>query len=224
MAKRAIGYIRVSTAEQALAGVSLEAQRARIEAWCQANDCELVAVHMDAGISGSSMDHRHGLLEALAATRRGTVLVVYSLSRLARSTRDTLVIADRLDRAGADLASLSERLDTTGAAGKMMFRMLAVLAEFERDVIAERTATAMRHKQALGEYIGGGAPFGHRLLEGALVTDDGEQAVIQQARELRTSGLSLRGIAGELDRRGFRSRTAKPFAPVQVARMVAVSA
>lgn len=55
---KAVGYIRVSTEQQAGEGVSLEAQKAKIEAWCLANDCELVGVHVDAGISGKSMEKR----------------------------------------------------------------------------------------------------------------------------------------------------------------------
>jgi site-specific DNA recombinase len=67
------------------------------------------------------------------------ILFVYSLSRLARSTKGTLAIPDRLQKADADLVSLSEKLDTNSAAGKMVFRMLAVLEEFESDQISERT-------------------------------------------------------------------------------------
>ena len=92
---KAIGYIRVSTEQQAGEGVSLEAQRAKIEAWCLANDCELAEVFVDAGISGKSMKKRQGLQKALASAGKGMALVVYSLSRLARSTKDTLAISER---------------------------------------------------------------------------------------------------------------------------------
>ena len=126
--KQAIGYIRVSTERQADEGVSLDAQKAKITAWCAANDYELVDVQVDAGISGKSMGKRQGLQRALSSIKRDMALVVYSLSRLARSTKDTIAISEQLNKDGADLVSLSEKIDTTGAAGKMMFRMLAVLA------------------------------------------------------------------------------------------------
>ena len=161
---RAIGYVRVSTAEQAAEGVSLAAQRARIAAWARANDAELVDVFTDAGLSGGRADNRPGLQAALDRACSGqAALVVYSLSRLARSTRDAITISERLDTAGADLVSLSEKIDTTTAAGKMVFRMLAVLAEFERDQISERTTAAMQHKKARREYTGGEAPYGWRV-------------------------------------------------------------
>ena len=81
---------------------------------------------VDRGLSGGRCDNRPALKEALKAVCRGDSLVVYSLSRLARSTRDTLMIAETLERKGADLVSLSERIDTTSSTGKMVFRMLAV--------------------------------------------------------------------------------------------------
>ena len=86
--KTAIGYIRVSTEQQADEGISLEAQKAKIAAWCEINDYQLAQVYVDAGISGKSMDKRTGLQDALAATKKDNALVVYSLSRLARSTKD----------------------------------------------------------------------------------------------------------------------------------------
>ena len=222
MAQAAIGYIRVSTEGQAADGVSLDAQRAKIEAWAVLNDYDLAAVHVDAGISGKSALNRPGLQAALADCRSGSALVVYSLSRLARSTKDTIEISDLLAKSGADLVSLSEKIDTTSAAGKMVFRMLAVLAEFERDQISERTTTAMQFKKTKGELVGA-IPYGHDLADdGVRLLDNAEeQAAIAQARELKASGLSLRKIAVELQRRGFVSRAGTMFQPGQIQRMVA---
>ncbi|MEP3479987.1 MAG: recombinase family protein [Fuerstiella sp.] len=184
--------MRVSTVGQADDGVSLDAQRAKIEAWCLCNDIELAEVFVDAGLSGSKAHNRPGLQSALSAVKEtGGVLVVYSLSRLARSTRDTIEISDQLDRIGCDLASISEKIDTTSAAGKMVFRMLAVMAEFERDQISERTRVALAHKKAQGERVGR-IPFGHDLHEDGktLLENEAEQAVIEQVKALRGQGLS----------------------------------
>ena len=218
----AIGYIRVSTEGQAQDGVSLDMQRAKIEAWAMLNDYELTAVHVDAGISGKSADNRPGLQAALNDCRKGSALVVYSLSRLARSTKDTIEISERLTKAGADLVSLSEKIDTTSAAGKMVFRMLAVLAEFERDQISERTASAMQHKKGKGELVGA-VPYGFDLAADGvnLILNVGEQDVIQQARDLHTGGMSLRKVAAELQRRGFSARNGGLFQATQIQRMVA---
>jgi len=220
--RRAIGYIRVSTADQADHGVSLDAQEGRVRDWCSVNGYDLGSVFVDRGLSGGRADNRPALQDALAATRRGDALVVYSLSRLARSTKDTLEIADALENRGADLVSLSEKIDTTSAAGRMIFRLLAVLAEFERDVISERTSMAMRHMQSTGRFIGGRAPFGFTLLEnGHLQAVPEEQEVIDRARTLHTtSGMSLRKIASVLGQEGRISRTGRGYAPEQVRRML----
>jgi site-specific DNA recombinase len=204
-----VGYVRVSTVDQASEGVSLEAQRARIETWCGVNGATLAGrIHVDAGISGKRSDNRPELLAALdEVCGLGGVLVVYSLSRLARSTRDTLAIAERLERAGADLVSLSEKIDTTSAAGKMIFRVLAVLAEFERDVIAERTTGAMRYKKSKGERVGQ-IPYGKTLADDGrtLLDAPAELEALTLIRTARDDGRSLRRIAQLLTDHGIPTK------------------
>jgi DNA invertase Pin-like site-specific DNA recombinase len=136
--------------------------------------------------------------------------VVYSLSRLARSVRDTLCIADRLDSCGADLVSLSESIDTTSAAGKMVFRMLAVLSEFERDLVVERVTMALAHKRSQGERIGE-MPFGYRVgADGThLEADETEQATLVRLRKLRARGFSVRRIADAPNREGVPARAGR---------------
>lgn len=208
----AYGYIRVSTAGQAEDGVSIDAQRRRIDAWCDANGYRLVDAFTDAGISGKRADNRVGLQEALEAVcqTRGGALLVYSLSRLARSTRDAIAIAERLDKAGADLVSLSERIDTTSAAGKMVFRMLAVLAEFERDLVSERTKAALAHKRSNGQRVGS-IPYGYDLADDGttLIENQAEQAVIGDIRAMRKQGKKLKQIAVELTHRGIPTKTGR---------------
>lgn len=207
---KTVGYARVSTDGQAQDGVSLDAQRARIEAWSLANGYELSTVHVDAGLSGGRADNRPALQAALAeACRQKAVLVVYSLSRLARSTTDAIAISERLAKSGADLASLSERIDTTSASGKMVFRMLAVLAEFERDQVSERTKTALAHLRHQGKRISGRIPFGYSLAANGvdLVPHPNEQDAIRLMQELRLQGCSLREIAAALTQRGIPTKT-----------------
>jgi DNA invertase Pin-like site-specific DNA recombinase len=199
---KAIGYIRVSTTEQASEGVSLEAQRAKIAAWAVANDYELVAIHEDAGITGTSMEKRAGLQAAIAATGKGMALVAYSISRLARSTADMLQIASGLEKKGADLVSLTEKIDTTSAAGRMVFRMLAVLSEFERDIISERTTTALAHKKAQGK-VYAALPLGYANEAGKLVPIDEELVVVADIQGMRAEGKTLREIADDLNQRGI---------------------
>jgi len=199
---KAIGYVRVSTALQAEDGVSLDAQAAKIRAWAVLNGAEAV-IFSDEGLSGKRADNRPGLQAALSAVQKGDALLVYSLSRLSRSTRDTLTLADALAKKDADLVSLSEKIDTTSAAGRMVFRMLAVLSEFERDQIADRTRFALAHKRANGEKTGGDVPYGYRVRKGKLIPHAGERRAIGMIVDLRAQGLSLRAIGARLQAEGI---------------------
>jgi site-specific DNA recombinase len=210
--KQAIIYLRVSTAGQVTDGVSLAAQESKARKWCERNDYQVGEVFVDAGISGKSTANREGLENALNATKKGDALVVYSLSRLARSTKDTLAISDKLDKKKVDLVVLSEKIDTTTATGKMMFQMLAVLSEFERNLTAERTSAALQHKKAKGERTGS-IPYGFKLAmdKVKLLKDKTEQALIALVKQLRDGGLSLRKIAAKVAEQGFKNRADKAF-------------
>lgn len=211
MSKHAIGYIRVSTEQQATEGVSLEAQRAKIEAWCAANGYELAAVFVDAGVSGKRMDTRKELQKALASLKKGSALVAYSLSRLARSTKDAIAIGDLVAKRKADLVSLSEQIDTTTAAGNMMFQMLAVLAEFERNLTAERTKTALQHKKAAGQKYCNQTPYGFESIEGRLVQVQQEASVVAEIQKARATGQTFQAIADNLNERGIPTKTGKQW-------------
>ena len=212
----AVGYVRVSTEGQAQEGISLEAQQARILAWSEATGYDLLQIHLDAGISGCRSDNRPGLQGALSqACKQKAALVVYSLSRLARSTKDAILISERLGKSGADLVSLSERIDTTTAAGKMIFRVLAVLAEFERDQVSERTKAALAHLRQQGRRISGMLPYGFTLGQdgSSLMPHHQEQATIRSITCLRQDGMSLRKIAGWLAVQKIETKTGCPWSP-----------
>ncbi len=125
-----------------------------------------------------------------------------------------------MDEGGADLLTVSEQLDTRSAAGRLVLNIQA--SQWERATIGERTSLAMQHKQAQGEYTGGQATRIFRLAaDGEHVEPVPEvQAAIEFARQLRAQGATLRGVARELESRGIRSRTGRPFAPVRSKRMV----
>jgi site-specific DNA recombinase len=222
---RTVAYLRVSTDKQADRGVSLDAQRAKATAYAQLYDLDLCEVIVDAGESAKSLD-RPGLQRALAMLKAGeaAALLVVKLDRLTRSVRDLGALVERYFAPGkAALLSVTEQIDTRSAAGRLVLNVLASVSQWEREAIGERTATAMQHKVSVGEYTGGSAPYGFRIAaDGDHIEESpAEQAVISSARELRTSGLSLRAVARELDRQGLRSRVGRTFGPEQVSGMVA---
>jgi site-specific DNA recombinase len=200
--KKAIGYVRVSTVDQADNGCSLLAQEEKIRAWCLLSDYELDQVFVDRGLSGKRMDNREGLQSALANIGKGDALVVYSLSRLARSTRDALYISEKLSKLNADLVSLSENIETVSPAGKMVYRMLSVLSEFERDQISERVRAVLSYKKSKGE-IYGPVPYGLSEDGGRLVELPEEAEIVAEILTMRRQeGRSLSAIADVLNARG----------------------
>ena len=199
--KKAIGYIRVSTEQQADEGVSLAAQRAKITAWCALNDYELVAIYEDAGISGKTVSKRPQLQAALSEMKKGMALVVYSLSRLARSTKNCIEIADELKATGSDLVSLTEKIDTSSAMGEFFFTLIAALGQMERKVIGERTKAALAHKKANGEKYAP-VPFGYAEVNKRLEVVKHEADLVAEIFSKRASGETLQSIALALNEKG----------------------
>lgn len=224
MKTRAVAYVRVSTEKQAGEGVSLDAQREKIAAYAALYELEIVEVIVDAGESAKSLE-RPGLARArsLLETRRAEALVVAKLDRLTRSVRDLGELIERDFRPGrAALLSVSEQIDTRSAAGRLVLNILGSVSQWEREAIGERTSAALRHKSARGEFVGGEVRYGFRLGDlGKLVPVPEEQRVLDEARALKASGLSLRRVAATLAARGLVARSGKPFDATQIRRMVA---
>lgn len=143
-----IGYTRCSSQEQAIDGVSLEAQRRRIEQWAELSGAVLTEVIEDAGVSGTRpLAQRAGgaRIVDLLDSRRPTVqaVVVARLDRLGRTAVETLAYLRRFSNGPVGLVSIAERLDLTTPQGMAMAQIGAVFAELERALIAERTADAL---------------------------------------------------------------------------------
>lgn len=223
MAQQVVGYIRVSTRGQVTEGVSLEAQEQGIRRWAVGEGLEVLAIQVDAGLSGSRADNRPGLVAALEqVTRVRGTLVFYSLSRLARSTLDALEIANRVRKAGASLVSLTEPHFSGGPTGTFLFSLLAVLAQLERDLVSERTKFAMARLRATGRHSGGRIPFGYELADDGehLVEVEEEQRTITTMMTLRADGLSYRAIVAELERQGIPPKSATRWSPPVVRQII----
>lgn len=222
MAVKTVVYVRVSTTTQVEEGVSLAAQQAKAHAYASLYDLEPVETLVDAGVSAKTLT-RPGLQQALACLEDGTAqaLLVVKLDRLTRSVGDLGWLIEHYFAPGkAELMSVTEQIDTRSANGRLALNVLMSVSQWEREIIGERTAEAMRHLQTQGRYIGGQVPYGYQLVEGALVEEETEQAVIAQARALRERGLSLGKVAVALEQRGMRARNARRFVGQQIKRMV----
>ena len=204
----AIGYVRVSTEDQAKEGVSLDNQKSKIEAYCQLKDLELLEIIEDAGISAKNLK-RPGVQKVLGMARKKQVdaIVVYKLDRIFRSTVDALETTKMFDKWGVSFHSIEETLDTQSAMGRFFFTLTAALAEMERRIIGERTKAALSHKRSRNEKTGGDVPYGYDLTPaGILIENDDEQRVIKTIRRLKRDGYSLRKICRELEKEGHLTK------------------
>ena len=171
MTRRAIAYLRVSTTEQALSGLGLDAQRSAIEAECARQGWDLVATIADEGVSGSKAPaKRAGLADALDRIGSGEaeILVALRLDRLGRDAVDVLNLTKSTEVALVDFPA-----DLTTPAGRMVLTVLAGAAELERGLISERTrrpqysytVAGAIHPLRDGRGRGGSSPTPHIFLE-----------------------------------------------------------
>ncbi|CAA0112268.1 DNA-invertase hin [Starkeya nomas] len=137
-----VGYARVSTDEQKL---DLQLSALKVAGCHQ--------IYKDQGRSGSSFD-REGLEGALKSLRPGGTLVVWRLDRLGRSLSALVQLIDQLGKRQVHFRSVMENIDTSSPGGRLMFHLMAALAEFERALISERTRAGLNEAKAQGKLIG----------------------------------------------------------------------
>ena len=205
---RMAGYVRVSTEKQADHGVSIDAQIQKLRQYAALYDIDLVEIVIDRGVSGKKLD-RPGLNKCLSMLTSGGSdgLLVVKLDRLTRRVQDLGYLLDTYFQKFI-LCSVAEQVDTRTAAGRLVLNVLTSVAQWEREIISERTKSAMRYKKSNGEYTGG------RILYGFSIGDDGrtlvenpkEQKAIRMAIQKRNEGLSYRKICAELARSGVMPR------------------
>jgi DNA invertase Pin-like site-specific DNA recombinase len=171
-------YARVSTTDQ-----TPENQLAVLRAFAEARGWA-VTEYTDHGISGARTS-RPALdaLMAAARARRLDVVLTTKLDRLARSTRHLVDLAAELEALGVDLVVTDQNVDTTTPAGKLLFHVLAAIAEFERDLIRERVIAGIRRARAQGRHVGRPPKY---------------QVDPATVRELLVGGVSLRAAARRL--------------------------
>lgn len=216
---KAVGYIRVSTEEQATQGVSLDAQKAKLEAYAGLYDIELVDIIIDAGQSAKSLD-RPGLRQALEMLDSGEVeaMVIVKLDRLTRSVKDLDWLLENYFADKYSLMSVSEQVDTRTASGRLVLNVLMSVAQWERETIGERTSAALQHKKSQGEHIGG-VGFGYRVT-GKKLAKAKEHKTVELIQQLRGEGKTLQAIADYLNEKNIQTARGGKWYPMTVSNIV----
>jgi DNA invertase Pin-like site-specific DNA recombinase len=203
-ARATVAYVRVSTEDQATSGVSLDDQQGRLRAYSEAMAFDGLEVVIDAGESAKSLQ-RPGMAALLERVRRGEIarVLITKLDRLTRSTRDLADLLDLFAAHEVSLVSIAESLDSGSAAGRLVVNMLGVVAQWEREAIGERTATALAHKRKSGA-VYGPTPFGFSRIGDLLIEHEAEQLALGLAVRLDRDGASFREIGRVLTDLGVR--------------------
>jgi DNA invertase Pin-like site-specific DNA recombinase len=218
----AVAYIRASKDDQKLGP---EAQRAAVEAWAAREGVRVASWHVDQGVSSvTPIDGRPALVAALSSLREhgAGVLVVAKRDRIARDPALTAAVESAAAAAGAVVRSAAGEGNGSTPADEFMRGVIDSASRYERALIRARTTAALAVIRARGQKTGGGIPYGYRLdVDGrTLVAVESEQATVTRARALAAEGRSLRAVAAGLAADGHTSRAGRPFAAVQIARML----
>jgi DNA invertase Pin-like site-specific DNA recombinase len=212
---KVIGYVRVSSDEQAKHGFSLEAQQAKLRAYADLYDLDLIDIEVDAGASAKDMD-RPGVQRALNRLDGGeaTCLLIVKLDRLTRSVVDMgHLLTGYFNEGGHTLISVAENLDARSAAGRLMMNLLGSISQWERETTGERTRDVLAHKKNQQENYCR-APFGFQWACGhashgdetertdacgRLVKDRDQYEALYLAQQLRGEGMGYARIATRLN-------------------------
>ena len=201
-------YTRVSTAIQ-IDGYSLDAQKARMKAYADFNDYQIVGEYEDAGKSGKSIEGRASfcrMMEDIKSGKDGVAYVlVFKLSRFGRNAADVLSTLQVMQDFGVNLICVEDGIDSSKDAGKLMISVLSAVAEIERENIRVQTMEGRIQKAREGRWNGGFAPYGYRLVDGVLQINEDEAPAIRTIFEQYVNtDTGANGLSKYLETHGFQ--------------------
>jgi len=202
-------YARVSSQEQAMEGVSIEAQVAALKAYAKSQGWEIADEYVDAGYSGS-IEKRPSLQRLLSDARKGkfTVIAVAKLDRFFRNLRLLLNHLYEFEQLDVKFVATQEMLDTSTPYGKFAMQIMGVIAEFERGRIGERVRDSRHYLIAQGRWAGGRTLYGYRWLprEKKWEIDENEARVVRYIYHLYLKeGIGTMKILSRLNEEGYRT-------------------
>ena len=201
-------YTRVSTTMQ-IDDYSLDAQKARMKAYADFNNYQIVGEYEDAGKSGKSIEGRASFCKMMDDIKSGkdgvAYVLVFKLSRFGRNTADVLSTLQVMQDFGVNLICVEDGIDSSKDAGKLMISVLSAVAEIERENIRVQTMEGRIQKAREGRWNGGFAPYGYRLVDGVLQINEDESPAIRTIFEQYVNtDTGANGLSKYLETHGFQ--------------------
>lgn len=198
--KLAALYVRVSTQDQALHGISLKAQEEALKNYAKSQGYKIYKIYKDAGISAKTINNRPSMVKMLkdAELRKFQAIFIYKLDRFSRSLMDLITTIEKLKEWGIDFVSLQDKIETTSATGKLMFHIVSAFAEFERNVTAERTRFSMKKVFNDGNLVTK-PPMGYKVKNKKLIPDKNSYIVQEIYQTFLNQDISLTKLSKKYD-------------------------
>jgi site-specific DNA recombinase len=205
-------YIRVSTDEQAKEGFSISAQKERLTQYVQSQNWSVYDYYIEEGVSAKHTN-RPELQRMMKDIRnkKADLVLVYRLDRLTRSVLDLYKLLQEFEKYDVKFKSATEVYDTTSAIGRLFLTLVAALAQWERENLAERVRFGMEQMVHQEKRPGGPAPFGFDLVDHTLIINEKEAVIVRYIYDRYLKGVGINTIAIECNQLGYRTKKGNTF-------------
>lgn len=223
MSKKVAIYCRVSSAEQAEEGYSIDEQERLLKKFCEDNDYTIFKVYSDKGISGKSIKARPAMKEMLkeADEKKFDMVITWKINRIARNMLNLLQIVDLLEKNNISFKSYSENFETETPMGKFSLQMMGAVGELERGTIAQNVKMGMLARAREGRW-NGNILLGYNLKgkdgstnkkrkDTELVINESEAEIVRTIFSMYSEGNGYKSIANKLNTFGYTTKRGNPF-------------